>query len=120
VKIPEHYLLTYIEINSLHANISKNYIDVFGSTNMRIYIKFLLIVLGDEFAKSTLHVKAQLLDLLFTFNFSNDSKTSMYLKEQLDTRNKRTIFINALLKFFVQIEFMNDYVNIQQSKYRYR
>lgn len=120
MKVPEHFLLTFIEFNSLFANIDKNYIDVFGSDNMRIYIKFLLMVLGDEFSKSTLHVKAKLLDLLFIFNFSNGAKTSLYLKEQLKTRNNKSIFLNALFKFFVSIEFMNDYVNIRQSKYRYR
>lgn len=113
-------MLTFIEFNSLFANIDKHYIDVFGSDNMRIYITFLLMVLGDEFSKSTLHVKAKLLDLLFIFNFSNSAKTSHYLKEQLKTRNSKSIFLNALFKFFVSIEFMNDYVNIRQSKYRYR
>lgn len=87
---------------------------------MRIYIEFLLIILGDNFSDSTLHVKAKMLDLLFIFNFSNSAKTTVYLKEQLNTPHKKTVFLNALLKFFVSIEFMTDFVSIQQSKYRYR
>lgn len=120
MRVPEHFILDYVEFNTFFATINKNYIEVFGSQNMRTYITFLLIVLGDEFSKSTLHVKAKLLDMLFTFNFSNSSKTTHFLKEQLDTRNKRSVFIKSLLKFFVSIEFMTDFVSIRQSKYRYR
>lgn len=118
--VPEHFLLTYAEYNSFFANIDKNYVDVFGTQNMKVYIRFLLIVLGDEFSRSAIHVKAKLLDQLFIFNSSNDSKTSALLKEQLDNRKKRSMFINSILKFFVSIEFMTDFVSIRQSKYRYR
>ena len=113
-------MLNYVEFNSFFANINKNYIDIFGTQNMRVYIRFLLIVLGDEFSKSTVHVKAKLLDQLFIFNSVSSAKTSAHLKEQLDNDNKRSTFINSLLKFFVSIEFMSDFVSIRQSKYRYR
>ena len=112
--------MNYVDFNTFHAEIDNKYIDIFGSENMRMYIQFLLIVLGDDFDESGIHVKAKMMDLLFIFNFSNSSKTTALLKEQLVGVDKKTLFLNSLLNFYVQIEFMTDFVSIQQSKYRIR
>lgn len=112
--------MSYVNYNNFFAQIEKKFIDQFGSSNIEIYLEFLFLILGEQFDKSSLHVRSKLLDLLFILNFSNPAKTNMHLKKQLNSDEKTKMFLKSLLKFFVNIEFMTDYVDISQSKYRYR
>lgn len=118
--VPQHFLDSYSRINRFLADIDETFIDRFSARYLGIYIDFLLLILGENFSKSVLHIRARLMDILFTFYYNDSAKTNAKLSNKLVTQNKKKDFINSIMHFYVQVNFLTDFNAISRSKVRYR
>ena len=120
MRVPQHFLKTYVRINRFLADIDKTFIDRFSARFLSTYIDFLLLVLSEPFSKSALHMRASLMDVLFSFYYINPAKTNAKLSTKLVSLQDKARFLNSILQFYVQVNFLTDFESINSSKIRYR
>lgn len=121
IDIPEHYLLDYVEVQSLFAQlIDKYYTRVFGPTNLMTYLNLLDTFLSPTFNNASPHIKAKFAELLFVFNMTAKGKAVEDLAAQLNDQEKLDKFVLSMIRFYSTVEFMTDAQETGQNKYQYR
>ena len=118
--IPAHYITDYIEFQTFFGNIKKNYFKQFGVANFKLYLTFLDLIISDKYKTANKYTKAKYLDLLFTFNIMEKGNIVGVLKDHLESHENIRRFLQSILKFYSEIEFMTDVQGVSQMKHRYR